>query len=56
MQNLEKSVSNYIHELSKAAFVTQYLSGGMDEIVIPAITNVDTASLGPLPSIPLLMR
>lgn len=46
MQNLEKSVSNYIHDLSKSAFVTQYLSGGMDEVTIPAITNVDTASLG----------
>jgi len=46
MQNLEKSVSSYIHDLSKAAFVTQYLSGGMDEITIPVITNVDTACLG----------
>lgn len=38
MQNLTKSVSNYVHILSKAAFTSQYLAGGMDEIEIPQIT------------------
>lgn len=43
MQNILLSTSDYIQRLSKDALASQYLLGGMDEIVLPAITDQTSA-------------
>jgi len=44
LQNVLLSTSVYLHDLSKDAFASQYLAGGMDSITMPTITNADTAA------------
>lgn len=43
LENLMKSVSVYVHDLSKNAFASTYLAGAMDSITLPTITDVTTA-------------
>lgn len=44
LENIVKSANIYMHDLAKDALTTSYLSGAMDSITIPAITNADTAA------------
>lgn len=44
LQNILLSASHYIHNLSKDALVSQYLSGGMHDIHVPVITDANTAA------------
>ena len=44
LENIIKSSSVYIHDLSKDAFVSQYLAGGMDFVSLPNITDNFTAA------------
>ena len=43
LENVLKSASVYLNDLSKEAFATQYLSGGMDVVDTPAIVDESTA-------------
>ena len=43
LENVLKSASVYLNDLSKEAFATQYLSGGMDVVDTPTIVDESTA-------------
>jgi len=44
LENIQKSMSFFIHQLAKDSIATQYLSGGMHTVTLPAIIDANTAA------------